>query len=123
MAENQAWWRFFDGSVSVSVSMLVAVLLNRCLFCDSRPVVGFLNTLTTQDDGIIIVATMMLFPTATVLYGGGNLIFAAKEAVERRARKKGRAEGRAEYKEHLLKELKQRGELTKDELVQILEEE
>ena len=47
------------------------------------------------------------------------MIFAAKEAVERRARKK----GRAEYKERLLKELKQRGELTKDELVQILEEE
>ena len=51
------------------------------------------------------------------------MIFAAKEAVERRARKKGRAEGRAEYKERLLKELKQRGEFTKDELVQILEEE
>ena len=51
------------------------------------------------------------------------MIFAAKEAVERRARKKGRAEGRAEYKERLLKELEQRGELTKDELVQILEEE
>ena len=55
------------------------------------------------------------------------MIFAAKEAVERRARKKGRAEvraeGRAEYKERILKELEQRGELTKDELVQILEEE
>ena len=108
MADSQAWWRFFDGSVSVSASMLVAVLLNRCLFCDSRPVVGFLNTLTTQDDGIIIVATMMLFPTATVLYGGGNLIFAAKEAVERRARKKGRAEER----NRILDALKQKGVLS-----------
>ena len=51
------------------------------------------------------------------------MIFAAKEAVERRARKKGRAEGRAEYKELLLKALRQRGELTKDELVQLLERE
>ena len=51
------------------------------------------------------------------------MIFAAKEAVEKRARKKGRVEGRAEYKERILKELEQRGELTKDELVQLLERE
>ena len=51
--ERRSIWRFFDGSVSISVSML-------------------------------------LFPTAAALYGGFTVFFAAKEAVERRAKEKGR---------------------------------
>ena len=60
---------------------------------------------------------MMLFPTATVLYGGGNLIFAAKEAVERRARKKGRAEER----NRILDALKQKGVLS-PEIAEVIAE-
>ena len=116
MADNQAWWRFFDGSVSVSASMLVAVLLNRCFVCDSRPIVGFLNTLTDGDDGIIVVATLVLFPTTLMLYGGATLIFAAKEAVERRAR----AKGRADERKRILHEIEKRDNVSKDELLKIL---
>ncbi len=129
---NGAWWRFFDGSISVSASMLVAVLLSRCVLCERLSVVGLIKGLTTQEDGVIIVATLMLFPTAGVLYGGAKLIFAAKEAVEKKAREKGRVEGRlegrlegrAEERKQIrskLDQLEQRGELT-PELRRFLED-
>ena len=89
-------WRFFDGSVSVSISMLLSVALNYCAFCAGVPVLGFLRELTNRDDGIIIVATLLLFPTTAMLYGGFKVFFAAKEAVENKARQKGREEGREE---------------------------
>ena len=55
--------------------------------------------LTERENGIIIVATLLLFPTAAALYGGFAVFFAAKEAVERRAKEKGRQEGRQEGRE------------------------
>ena len=57
------------------------------------------------------------------------MVFAAKEAVERRTRERlkkqreeGRKEGRAEYRAHILSELKKRDEISKDELVKLLED-
>ena len=82
-------WRFFDGSVSVSISMLLSVALNYCAFCAGVPVLGFLRELTNREDGIIIVATLLLFPTTAMLYGGFKVFFAAKEAVENKARQRG----------------------------------
>lgn len=141
MEDNQegsrGWWRFFDGSASVSASMLVAVLLNRCVLCENLPVLGLLKTLANEESGVIIAATIMLFPTTLTLYGGAQLIFAAKEAVERRAkerlkkqreegRKEGVAEGRkegvAEGRKQVRGELEKRGMLT-PELAEIFEEE
>ena len=130
---SRGWWRFFDGSASVSASMLVAVLLSRCVLCENLPVLGLLKTLANEESGVIIAATILLFPTTAVMYGGAQLIFAAKEAVERRAkerlkkqREEGRAEGRkegvAEGRKQVRGELEKRGMLT-PELAEIFEEE
>lgn len=90
-------WRFFDGSSSISASMLVAVLINGCGdVCVDLWVIRLLKGLTEQEAGVIILATLLLFPTTTVLYGGAKLIFAAKEAVEKKAEQKGRAQGLAQ---------------------------
>ncbi len=93
---SRSWWRFFDGSVSVSASMLLAVLIDSCALCDRLPLLGFLGELAEQDDGVIIVATLLLFPTTAALYGGAKVIFAAKEAVEKKAMERGRQAGRQE---------------------------
>lgn len=89
---DRSLWRFFDGAASVSASMLLSVAVDVCAICNSLPVLGYLEALTNRDDGIIITATLLLFPT-TVLYGVFKLFFAAKEAVERKARERGRNEG------------------------------
>ena len=90
---NRSLWRFFDGAASVSASMALAVALNSCVSCDGRPLLGYLYGLTNREDGVIITATALLFPTTAALYGGFKLFFAAKEAVERKARERGRREG------------------------------
>ena len=124
METNRAWWRFFDGSVSVSTSMLVAVMISKCAQCDELPVISLLKALTNEDSGIIIVATMLLFPTTLMMYGGAKLIFAAKQAVEREARerlKKQRQEGIEEGRKQVRAELEKRGMLT-PELAEVFEE-
>ena len=75
-------WRFFDGAVSISVSMLLAVLLGDCEGCGGLPLLGYLKLLTERDDGIIIVATLLLFPTSMAFYGGMVVFFAARETVK-----------------------------------------
>lgn len=97
-AASRPLWRFFDGSVSVSASMLLAILISACP-CGGLPLLGYLNWLTKQEDGIIIVATLLLFPTTAGLYGVFAMIFAAKETIERRAMKRGRRVGREEGRE------------------------
>jgi len=128
-------WRFFDGSSAISASMLVAVLINGCGdVCDDLWGIRLLKGLTEQEAGVIILATLLLFPTTTVLYGGAKLIFAAKEAVEKKAEQKGRAqgleegqvkgrsEGRAEERKRIRAQLEQSGNLT-PELARILSDE
>ncbi len=116
-------WRFFDGAVSISFSMLLAVLVNECAFCGRLPALSWLYGLTEQEDGIIIVATLLLFPTTAALYGGFKVFFAAKEAVERRARAKGHAEGRTEERERIRRELAEQGmPLTPEQLAVLTRE-
>ena len=94
MGDNRTLWRFFDGSSAISASMLAAVLINGCgNVCADLWGIRLLKGLTEQEAGVIILATLLLFPTTTVLYGGAKLIFAAKEAVEKKAEQKGRAQG------------------------------
>ena len=121
---NRSIWRFFDGAVSISISMLVAVLISDCALCGQLPALGWLKGLTEREDGIIIVATLLLFPTTAALYGGFKVFFAAKEAVEKRARAKGKAEGKAEgrkeERERIRRELAEQGMPLTPEQVAIL---
>ena len=132
-------WRFLDGSSSISASMLVAVLINGCGdVCGEFWGIRLLKGLTEQEAGVIILATLLLFPTTAVLYGGAKLIFAAKEAVEKKAEQKGRAqgleegqakgraeglsEGRVKERKRIRAQLEQSGNLT-PELARILSDE
>lgn len=117
---NRSIWRFFDGAVSISISMLGAVLVNGCALCGRLPALDWLRGLTEREDGIIIVATLLLFPTTAALYGGFKVFFAAKEAVEKRARAKGKAEGRKEERERIRRELAAQGMPLTPEQVAIL---
>ena len=113
-------WRFFDGAVSISVSMLLAVLLTECRACDGIPLLGYLKTLTERDDGVIITATLLLFPTSLAFYGGMVVIFAAKEFVERRAAARGRRQGRREERERIRREMEKLGAPLTPEQAKIL---
>jgi hypothetical protein len=68
--------------------MLVTVLFAGCAGCDGSPLLGHLTSLTEWDDGIIIVATLLLFPTSMVFYGGMIVFFAARETVKAWAEKR-----------------------------------
>ena len=101
--------------------MAASVAINRIDFSVSLPVIGFLKELSHAEDGVVIVATLLLLPTAVLLYGGSKMIFAAKEAVEKKAvargfrigretghvegKVEGRAEGRQEERERIRREL------------------
>ena len=117
---SRSTWRFFDGSVSISISMLLAVAINSCAPCGQLPVLDWLKGLTQQEDGIIIAATLLLFPTTAALYGGFKVFFAAKEAVERKARAKGQVEGRKEERERIQRELAAQGMPLTPEQIAIL---
>ena len=117
---NRSIGRFFDGAVSISISMLVAVLFADCALCGQLPALGWLKGLTEREDGIIIVATLLLFPTTAALYGGFKVFFAAKEAVEKRARAQGKAQGRKEERERIERELAAEGIPLTPEQVAIL---
>jgi hypothetical protein len=89
---------------------------------------GYLHELTiNRQDGVIIVASLLLFPSTLLVYGVASMIFAAKEAIEKRARQKGREEGRrqalkAERKriEQELAALENSGVLIPPEIVRII---
>ena len=103
-AGSRTPWRTFDGSIAVSFSMLLAVLLKLWKGAASWPLVGQLHQMTQWEDGVIIVATLLLFPTALALYGGFAMFFAAKEAVEKRAMERGRQVGREEGRQEGINE-------------------
>ena len=113
---NRSWWRFVDGSLSVTVSMAIAVAMSGCDACSLFWGIGFLSGLTDQDDGVIILATLLLFPSTIALYGVLQMWFAAKEAVERRATERGRRKER----ERISKALKRHGVELPPEIARIL---
>ena len=89
-------WVLADGSASISASALIAVLINISTSLASLWGLGFLHQLTNKQDGVIIVASLLLFPSTFLIYGVATMIFAAKEAVEKKALEKGRQAGRQE---------------------------
>ena len=113
---NTSLWRFFDGAASVSASMLLSVAFNACAFCNGLPLLGYAWALTNREDGIIITATLLLFPTTAALYGVFKMFFAAKEAAERKARERqrqAREEGIREERKRIGQILQEQGvELT-----------
>ena len=117
-------WLMADGAASISASMLVAVLLNVIPSLAGLWGFAFLQELTNKQDGMIVVATLLLLPTSFIVYGVSQVIFAAKEAVERRAMEKGRKvgleEGRQEERERIAQALKQQGVEIPPELARIL---
>ena len=120
---NTALWRFFDGAASVSASMLLSVAVNACAFCNGLPLLGYLAALTNRDDGIIITATLLLFPTTAALYGVFKMFFAAKEAAERKARERqrqAREEGIREERKRIGRILQEQGVELTPELVRRL---
>ena len=109
-------WRLFDGSIALTLSMLLAVLLRVWEGAASWPVVGTLHRITQWEDGVIIVATLLLFPTALTLYGGFRMYFAAKAAAERQARQRaerlreeGEVRGRKEERTRIVRVLEEQG--------------
>ena len=122
-------WRLFDGSIALSISMVLAALLKIWEDAVNWSVLGLLHQMTQWEDGVIIVATILLFPTALALYGGFAMIFAAKQAVDnwayQRAQKKleeGVVKGRKQERERIRKVLRERREpITMDELSSILD--
>ena len=84
------------------------------------PLVGQLHQMTQWEDGVIIVATLLLFPAALALYGGFTMFFAAKEAVEKRAMERGRREGIQAERERISKTLAQYGVPLTPEQVKVL---
>ena len=115
-------WFFLDGSASISFSMLLALLLYAG-WCDGLPVLGWLAEVTRRDNGVIIVASLLLFPCTLVLYGGLRMFFAAKEAAERRARRRTRREvnrGRREERAHIAKLLADEGATVSPNLARYL---
>ena len=100
-------WLMADGAASISASILVAVLLNVVPSFAGLWDLGFLQELTNQQDGMIVVATLLLLPTSFAVYGASQVIFAAKEAVERRAMEKGRRAGQMAERERFRKELEE----------------
>ena len=108
-AGSRTPWRTFDGSIAVSFSMLLAALLKLWKGAAGWPLVGQLHQMTQWEDGVIIVATLLLFPTALALYGGFAMFFAAKEAVEKRAMERGRRVGREEGRQEGINEGLEKG--------------
>ena len=94
-----------DGSATISASALIAVLINVSPSLARVWGAGFLHELTNKQDGVIIVASLLLFPTAIFIYMVARMIFAAKEAVEKKATEIGRREGRDAERERIEREL------------------
>lgn len=99
-------WGIVDGSVSISLSMLLAVALNHCPSCGGWWGVGFLSDLTGQDSGLIAVATLLLFPCAVVIFGGIKMFFLLKQEYDERRRAR-QAEMRGWVSEWVAEEIKE----------------
>ena len=102
-------WLMADGAASISASMLVAVLINVTPSLSGIWGFRFLQELTFKEDGVIVVATLLLLPTSFLVYGGSQVIFAAKEAVEKRAMERGRRVGIQEERERIEQILERHG--------------
>ena len=116
MNERPPLWLFLDGAAAFSFSMLISLIIQSNQIFAEILVLRFIKDLTHQNDGLMAATMLLLFPSTAILYGSVKMIFAAKEAVERRAhardermRAQGRERGFEEGRRHILNALKRRG--------------
>ena len=112
MNERPPLWLFLDGAAAFSFSMLISLIIQSNQIFAEILVLRFIKDLTHQNDGLMASTMLLLFPSTAILYGSVKMIFAAKEAVERRARARDermRAQGREQERRHILDALKRRG--------------
>ena len=120
MNERPPLWLFLDGAAAFSFSMLISLIIQSNQIFAEILVLRFIKDLTHQNDGLMAAAMLLLFPSTAILYGSVKMIFAAKEAVERRARARDermRAQGREQgieqgieqERRRILNALKRRG--------------
>ena len=114
-------WILADGTASISFSMLLAALINGASFLAGIWGIGWLHNLSNKEDGVIIVASMLLFPSTFIIYGVSKMIFAAKEAVERKAMEKGKEVGEQAERERIKRELTERGIEIPPEIAQVID--
>ena len=122
-SESAAPWAFFEGSISVTASIIMADAVARCDRCAGWPAIGYVKRLTEQEDGVIIAGMALLFPTALAIYLGGKMVFSAYrdykrwwEAYQKERIQQGREEERARIK----RELKEQGVTLPPEAEKIL---
>ena len=112
MNERPPLRTLLDGAAAFSFSMLVSLTIQSNRMFAEVWVVRIVKDLTHQNDGLMASTMLLLFPSAAVMYLGVNMIFAAKEAVERRARARDermREEGREQERRRFLTLLERHG--------------
>ena len=105
MNQRPPLWNLLDGAAAFSFSMLISLAIRSAQAFAEVWGIGFIHDLTNENDGLVAAMTLLLFPSTAILYGGVKVIFAAKEAVD----KKARAKGRAEERQRIQKLLERRG--------------
>ena len=117
MTERPPLWLFLDGAAAFSFSMLISLIIQSNQIFAEILVLRLIKDLTHQNDGLMAATMLLLFPSTAILYGSVKMIFAAKEAVEKKAIAKGREQGIAQGREQgiaqerrrILNALKRRG--------------
>ena len=113
MNERPPLWLFLDGAAAFSFSMLISLIIQSNQIFAEVLVLRIVKDLTHQNDGLMASTMLLLFPSTAFLYGSVKMIFAAKEAVEKKAIAKGIVQGREqgfeEGRRHILDALKRRG--------------
>ena len=120
MNERPPLWLFLDGAAAFSFSMLISLIIQSNRIFAEILVLRLIKDLTHQNDGLMASTMLLLFPSTAILYGSVKMIFAAKEAVEKKAIAKGREQGiaqgiaqgreqgREQERRHILDALKRR---------------
>ena len=105
MNERPPLWLFLDGAAAFSFSMLISLIIQSNRIFAEILVLRIIKDLTHQNDGLMAATMLLLFPSTAILYGSVKMIFAAKEAVE----KKAIAKGIEQERRRILNALKRRG--------------
>ena len=109
MNERPPIWLFLDGAAAFSFSMLLSLIIQSNQIFAEVLVLRIVKDLTHQNDGLMASTMLLLFPSTAIMYGSVKMIFAAKEAVEKKAIAKGREQGREQERRRILNALKRRG--------------
>ena len=103
MNDRPPLWFFLDGAAAFSLSMLVSLIIQSNEIFAEIWGVHFVKELTHQNDGLMAATFLLLCLSTAMLYGSMQMFFAAREAVQRKARardermrEEGREQGRVQ---------------------------